>query len=65
MDFMLMALVFLGILIIINSSLIAYLYYSCEYKRVNKFFLAWVTVSTLALIGWFGVGLYLYLLNIS
>lgn len=59
-DFMFFALIIVAILVIINSTFIAYLYYSYEYKRVNKFFLAWVTVSTMILIMWFGVGLYLY-----
>lgn len=48
-------------LVIINSTFIAYLYYSYEYKKVDKYFLAWVTVSTMMLTMWFGVGLYLYL----
>ena len=43
------------------SSFIAYLYYSYEYKRINKYFLSWVTVSTMILIMWFVEGLYLYL----
>ena len=59
-DFMFFALIIVAILIIINCSFIASLYNSHEYKKVNKFFLSWVTVSTLILIGWFGVGLYLY-----
>ena len=63
MDFMFFALIIVAMLVIINSTFIAYLYYSYEYKRVNKFFLAWVTVSTMILIMWFGVGLYLYLSN--
>nr|DAF35405.1 MAG TPA: Rifin [Caudoviricetes sp.] len=60
-DFMFFALIIVAILVIINCTFIAYLYYSYEYKKVNKYFLAWVTVSTLMLIMWFGVGLYLYL----
>lgn len=64
-DFMFFALIIVAILVIINCTFIAYLYLSYEYKKVNKFFLAWVTVSTMMLIMWFGVGLYLYLLNIS
>lgn len=60
-DFMFQTLIIVTILVIINSTFIAYLYYSYEYKRVNKFFLAWVTMSTMILTTWFGVGLYLYL----
>nr|DAW48841.1 MAG TPA: hypothetical protein [Caudoviricetes sp.] len=63
MNFMFWALIIVAILIIINCSFIASLYLSYEYKKVNKFFLSWVTVSTMILIGWFGVGLYLYLSN--
>lgn len=63
MDFMFFALIIVAMLVIINSTFIAYLYITYEYKRVNKFFLAWVTVSTMILIMWFGVGLYLYLSN--
>ena len=59
-DFMFFALIIVAILVIINCTFVAYLYLSYEYKRVNKFFLSWVTVSTMILIGWFGVGLYLY-----
>lgn len=59
-DFMFFALIIVAMLVIINSTFITYLYLSYEYKRVNKFFLSWVTVSTMILIGWFGVGLYLY-----
>ena len=61
MDFMFQTLIIVAILVIINCSFIAYLYLSYEYKKVNKFFLSWVTVSTMILTGWFGVGLYLYL----
>ena len=61
MDFMFQTLIIVAILVIINSTFIAYLYYSYEYKKVNKFFLAWVSVSTMILIMWFGLGLYLYL----
>jgi len=64
MDFIFQTLIIVAMLVIINCSFIAYLYYSYEYKKVNKYFLAWVTVSTMTLIMWFGVGLYLYLLNI-
>lgn len=60
-DFMFFALIIVAILVIINCTFIAYLYYSYEYKKVNKYFLAWVSVSTMILIMWFGVGLYLYL----
>ena len=59
MDFMFFALIIVALLIIINCSFIAYLYLSYEYKKVNKFFLPWVTVSTMILIGLFGIGLYL------
>lgn len=59
MDFMFQTLIIVAMLVIINSTFIAYLYYSYEYKRTNKYFLAWVTVSTLILIGLFGIGLYL------
>lgn len=58
---MFQTLIIVAMLAIINCSFIAYLYLSYEYKKVNKFFLSWVTVSTMILIGWFGVGLYLYL----
>lgn len=61
MDFMFQILIIVAMLVIINCSFIAYLYYSYEYKKVNKYFLAWVTVSTMTLIMWFGVGLYQYL----
>ena len=50
-------------LVIINSTFIAYLYITYKYKTIDKFFLAWVTVSTMMLMMWFGVGLYLYLTN--
>ena len=59
-DFMFFALIIVAILVIINCTFVAYLYLSYEYKKVNKFFLSWVTVSTMILTGWFGVGLYLY-----
>ena len=59
-DFMFFALIIVAILVIINCTFVAYLYLSYEYKKANKFFLSWVTVSTMILIGWFGVGLYLY-----
>ena len=48
-------------LVIINSTFITYLYLSYKYKTIDKFFMAWVTSSTMILIMWFGVGLYLYL----
>ena len=60
MDFMLQTLIIVAILVIINSTFIAYLYLSYKYKTIDKFFLAWVTSSTMILIMWFGVGLYLY-----
>lgn len=63
MDFMFQTLIIVAILVTINCTFIAYLYLSYEYKRTNKYFLAWVTVSTMILIMWFGVGLYLYLSN--
>nr|DAO03247.1 MAG TPA: Rifin [Caudoviricetes sp.] len=63
MDFMFQTLIIVAILVIINCSFIAYLYLSYKYKTIDKFFLAWVTVSTMMLIMWFGVGLYLYLTN--
>lgn len=59
-DFMFFALIIVAILVIINCTFVAYLYLSYEYKKVNKFFLSWVTSSTMILIMWFGVGLYLY-----
>lgn len=59
-DFMFFALIIVAILVIINCTFVAYLYLSYEYKKVNMFFLSWVTVSTMILIMWFGVGLYLY-----
>lgn len=61
MDFMFQTLIIVAMLVIINCSFISYLYLSYEYKRTNKYFLAWVTVSTMMLIMWFVVGLYLYL----
>ena len=60
MDFMFQTLIIVAILVIINCSFIAYLYLSYKYKKVDKFFMAWVTSSTMMLIMWFGVGLYLY-----
>lgn len=63
MDYMFCTLIIVAILVIINSTFIAYLYYSYEYKKVDKFFMAWVTSSTMILIMWFGEGLYLYLTN--
>lgn len=53
-------LIIVAILIIINCTFIAYLYYSYEYKKVDKYFLIWVVMSTMILIMWFGEGLYLY-----
>lgn len=61
MDFMFQTLTIIAMLVIINCSFIAYLYFSYEYKRINKYFLSWVTVSTMILIMWFVEGLYLYL----
>lgn len=61
MDFMFQTLIIVAMLVIINCTFIAYLYLSYEYKRTNKYFLAWVTVLTMILTMWFGVGLYLYL----
>lgn len=58
---MFFALIIVALLVIINCSFIVYLYLSYEYKKVNKYFLTWVTVSTMMLTMWFGVGLYLYL----
>lgn len=63
MDFMFQTLIIVAILVIINCSFIAYLYLSYKYKTIDKFFLSWATMSTMILIMWFGVGLYLYLIN--
>ena len=63
MDYMFCTLIIVAILVIINCSFIVYLYLSYEYKRTNKYFLAWVTMSTMILIMWFVEGLYLYLTN--
>lgn len=63
MDYMFCTLIIVAILVIINSAFIAYLYYSYEYKKVDKYFLTWVTMSTMMLIMWFVEGLYLYLTN--
>ena len=63
MDFMFQTLIIVAMLAIINSTFIAYLYYSYEYKKVDKYFLAWVTMSTMILIMWFVEGLYMYLAN--
>lgn len=60
MDFMFQTLIIVAILVIINSTFIEYLYITYKYKTIDKFFLSWVTVSTMMLIMWFGVGLYLY-----
>ena len=60
MDYMFSTLIIVAILVIINSTFIAYLYITYKYKKVDKYFLTWVTVSTMMLIMWFGVGLYLY-----
>lgn len=61
MDFMSQTLIIVAILVIINSTFITYLYLSYKYKTIDKFFLSWVTMLTMILIMWFGVGLYLYL----
>ena len=61
MDFMFFALIIVTMIVVINCTFIAYLYITYKYKTIDKFFLAWVTMSTMILIGWFGVGLYLYL----
>lgn len=63
MDYMFCTLIIVAILVIINSAFIAYLYLSYEYKKVDKYFLTWVTMSTMILIMWFVEGLYLYLTN--
>lgn len=60
MDFMFQTLIIVAMLAIINSTFIAYLYITYKYKTMDKFFLSWVTSSTMILIMWFGVGLYLY-----
>lgn len=60
MDFMFQTLIIVALLVIINSTFIEYLYITYKYKTIDKFFLSWVTVSTMMLIMWFGVGLYLY-----
>ena len=65
MDYMFCTLIIVAILVIINCTFIAYLYLSYKYKTIDKYFLTWVTMSTMILIMWFGEGLYLYLLNIS
>ena len=56
---MFQTLIIVAMLAIINSTFIAYLYITYKYKTIDKFFLSWVTVSTLILIGLFGIGLYL------
>lgn len=63
MDYMFCTLIIVAILVIINSTFITYLYLSYKYKTIDKFFMAWVTMSTMTLIMWFGEGLYLYLTN--
>jgi hypothetical protein len=65
MDYMFCTLIIVAILVIINCTFIAYLYLSYKYKTIDKYFLTWVTMSTMTLIMWFGEGLYLYLLDIS
>ena len=59
-DFMFQTLIIVAILVIINCTFIAYLYITHEYEKTDKFFLAWVTMSTMILTMWFGFGLYLY-----
>ena len=61
MDYMFCTLIIVAMLVIINSTFITYLYLSYKYKTIDKFFMAWVTSSTMMLTMWFGVGLYLYL----
>ena len=61
MDYMFCTLIIVAILVIINSTFIAYLYLSYKYKTIDKFFFTWVTMSTMILTMWFGEGLYLYL----
>lgn len=63
MDYMFCTLIIVAILVIINSTFIAYLYLSYKYKTIDKFFFTWVTMSTVILTMWFGEGLYLYLTN--
>ena len=63
MDYMFCTLIIVAMLAIINSTFIAYLYISYEYKKVDKYFLTCVTMSTMILIMWFVEGLYLYLTN--
>nr|DAN22563.1 MAG TPA_asm: Rifin [Bacteriophage sp.] len=63
MDYMFCTLIIVAILVIINCTFIAYLYLSYKYKTIDKYFLTWVTMSTMILIMWFGEGLYLYLTN--
>ena len=60
MDFVFQTLIIVAMIVVINCTFIAYLYYSYEYMKVDKFFLAWVTMSTMVLTMWFGFGLYLY-----
>ena len=63
MDYMFCTLIIVAILVIINCTFIAYLYLSYKYKTIDKYFLTWVTMSTMILTMWFGEGLYLYLTN--
>nr|DAJ14781.1 MAG TPA: hypothetical protein [Siphoviridae sp. ctgbm9] len=60
MYFVFQTLIIVAMIVIINCTLIAYLYITHEYEKVDKFFLAWVTMSTMVLTMWFGFGLYLY-----
>lgn len=60
MDYMFCTLIIVAILVIVNSAFITYLYLSYEYKKVDKYFFTWVTMSTMILMMWFGEGLYLY-----
>lgn len=54
MNFMFQTLIIVAMLAIINSTFIAYLYITYKYKTIDKFFLSWVTMSTMILIMWFG-----------
>ena len=63
MNFMFQTLIIVAMLAIINSTFIAYLYITYKYKTIDKYFLSWVTMSTMILIMWFVEGLYMYLTN--
>lgn len=60
MDFVFQTLIIVAMIIVINCTFIAYLYITYKYKTIDKFFLSWVTMSTMILTMWFGFGLYLY-----